>query len=148
MIQQFMADHLIELYTFALNIWREARGEPYEGKVAVACVVLDRVKHPKWWGKTEMEVILKPKQFSGMTFAGDPMTIRYPLPGDASFRECLDIAAKALTGSLQHPAPGADHYYSVTLPAPPYWADESKFVKQIGNHRFYNLGGEPPGEGQ
>ena len=47
-----------------LNCHREASGEPYEGKVAVCTVVMERVDHRDWDGKTIHEVILKPWQFS------------------------------------------------------------------------------------
>jgi len=47
-----------------LCIEREARGEPYEGQVAVGTVILERVDHRDWDGKTIHEVILCPSQFS------------------------------------------------------------------------------------
>lgn len=35
----------------AATIWGEARGESYEGKLAVGCVIRNRVESPGWWGR-------------------------------------------------------------------------------------------------
>lgn len=48
----------------ARTIYGEARGEPWEGKIAVAWVVRNRAERGGWWGDTIREVCLKPWQFS------------------------------------------------------------------------------------
>jgi hypothetical protein len=48
----------------ALTICREAGGEATEGQIAVGTVILERVDHRDWDGKTVKEVCLKKWQFS------------------------------------------------------------------------------------
>ena len=45
-------------------IYGEAVGESYQGKIAVAWVVRNRVKANSWWGSSWKAVMLKAKQFS------------------------------------------------------------------------------------
>lgn len=52
-----------EVYLLAAIIQCEAWGEPYEGKLAVGSVVMNRVAHPKF-PNTITEVIYSPKQFA------------------------------------------------------------------------------------
>ena len=56
--------NLNEKQLMALTIYREASGEPPEGKIAVGTVILERVDHRNWDGKTVNEVCLWPRQFS------------------------------------------------------------------------------------
>jgi cell wall hydrolase len=142
MIDEALCQYTADVFLLGLMVYREAAGEPYDGRVAVACTVMNRAEHPKWWGSTPYEVITKPMQYSSMTAKGDPMTVRFPSLGDRIFMECLDIAFKVVNRRIANPCPGADSYYAVTI-APPAWADEKRFVKQIGHHRFYNLDGDP-----
>ncbi|MBF0307485.1 MAG: cell wall hydrolase, partial [Alphaproteobacteria bacterium] len=51
-----------EVECLALNIYFEGRGEPTEGRVAVAQVTLNRVAHPDW-----------PKTVCGVVRQGGPM---------------------------------------------------------------------------
>ncbi|MDY6408142.1 MAG: cell wall hydrolase [Pseudomonadota bacterium] len=53
-----------ETEILAKTLYGEARGEGISGLEAVANVILNRVKHPCWWGKSIQEVCLKPMQFS------------------------------------------------------------------------------------
>jgi spore germination cell wall hydrolase CwlJ-like protein len=127
----------------ALMIWREARGETMEGKIAVGFTVLNRVAHPGWWGHDVAQVIGARWQYSSMTDPRDPQLTAWPTASDALFLDCLRVADEVLAGSVDNPVPGADSYYAVSMPTPPKWADPAKFVKQIGRHLFYNLDGDP-----
>src|SRR5690349_18676751 len=55
----------------AMCIFGEARGEEYEAKVGVGCVVRNRVGHQGKYGHGYQGVILKPYQFSCFNH-GDP----------------------------------------------------------------------------
>jgi len=48
----------------ALTDYGEARGEKREGQIAVGSVILERVEHRGWDGKTIQDVCLMPGQFS------------------------------------------------------------------------------------
>ena len=54
----------LDVVLLAALVAAEARGESYEGQVAVACVARNRVDHSRWWGRTWREVILAPMQFT------------------------------------------------------------------------------------
>jgi len=125
----------------ALLVWREARGETHQAKVAVAFSVLNRVKSPKWWGTTLGAVIAKKWQYSSMAAPGDPNLILYPLPQDLSFQDSMRAVNVALAGIEANIVVGADSYYDVSI-VPPKWAKPEQFVKQVGAFRFFNTDGD------
>lgn len=53
-------------------IWREARGEPFLGKVAVAQVVLNRTKDARF-PKTICKVVFQPGQFTWTSWYRKPL---------------------------------------------------------------------------
>ena len=55
-----------DIWVFAKTIWAEARGEPLEGQIAVANVIINRARQGGWWGDEVAKVCRKPKHF----FAG------------------------------------------------------------------------------
>jgi spore germination cell wall hydrolase CwlJ-like protein len=122
--------------------WREARGEGDACLTAVMQSIMNRVRHPGWWGNTVSKVVTKPWQYSSLTDPRDRQLTLWPVDGDAQWEKCLMIADSILSGSAPDPTPGADSYYDVSIP-PPYWADPRKFVGQVGKIRFYNLDGDP-----
>jgi len=127
----------------ALLVWREARGEVYQAKMAVAFSVLNRVKNPKWWGTSLGAVVAKKWQYSSMAAPGDPNLILYPLPHDLSFHDTLSAVNAVLFNSPINQTAGADSYYDLSIP-PPKWAKPEQFVKQIGAFRFFNTDGDSP----
>jgi spore germination cell wall hydrolase CwlJ-like protein len=135
-------DYVQDVYLMALVVWREARNEPREGKIAVAYTIMNRVKYTKWWGETCAEVIFKKWQYSSMTDPNDPQLKLLPQPyepvGWRSWAECLGIARDVYEESIINPAPGADSYFADYIPTPK-WADPKKFVVKIGHHSFYDL---------
>lgn len=122
----------------ALTVWREARGESEEGKIAVAMSIINRVKSPSWWGNDVQSVIFKKWQYSSLTDPKDPQLTTWPKTNDKSWSDCLCIAYDVLFNLVPNSAPSADSYYDISIKAP-YWADDKFFVKQIGRLKFYNL---------
>lgn len=115
----------------------ESRGEPFEGKVAVAEVIRNRMQSGKF-GKTATEVCLAPYQFSGWNTKDVNRTKALLLDGtDAEYLSCLDAWHQALdhrTDSVR----GAVLYYNPKIvKTPPNWADPKKFVVKIGSHEFF-----------
>lgn len=131
------------LAMFALCLWREARSEPDDGIIAVACCIRERVNggYPgsAWWGKTYAEVITKPYQFSSMTDPNDRQLISFPKESDENFIKCLIIAESILSGDLDHPAPTATHYFADYMSVKPGWSKRATFIKHIGHHLFWHL---------
>ena len=136
-----LSQEAVEKICLALVVWREARGETTEGKMAVASSIIDRVKKPAWWGSDVMSVIFKKWQYSSMTDPKDKQLTTWPQKDAPDWIECLKVAHDAIDGRLKSPAPGADSYYDISIP-PPKWATKEMFVRQIGRLRFYNTDGK------
>jgi spore germination cell wall hydrolase CwlJ-like protein len=127
----------------ALVIWREARGEPHEGRVGVANVIRNRVlaTHlPDQWE----DVIERKWQFSSMTAPGDGMLVQWPKQPDTVFEDCMAIATAAVAGTLEDNTSGS-HYYANLAAVPKessFWptiANNPEHPKTvvIGHHTFY-----------
>jgi len=112
-----------ELMLLARLVYAEAAGEPYVGKVAVAAVVLNRVKSPLF-PDTIYEVIYEPWQFSSV---GNWMFNSYPS------EDCIQAARDALAG--WDPTGGALYYfnYYVVWNA---WLWSKPAAGIIGQHLF------------
>ena len=126
------------LDTAARTLWQEARGEPQEGRQAVAHVMWNRVRLGQW-GPNLATVCLWRSQFSGW------------LSADPNFREAcilsdLDPMLQELKAVLINaqaeadPTNGATHYYAASMNPPPDWAATMTFVGQFGNQKFYRKG--------
>lgn len=141
-----------DLDILARTVFGEARGEPWLGRVAVAYVVLNRVRRPSWWSRwvdgftsdTVAAVCRKKAQFSCWN-PGDPnrRAIEQATVEDPVFLECLTAASVALAGLVPDPTDGADHYHTLTVSPP--WSRGVTPVARIGQHLFYKLG--PHGAG-
>lgn len=122
----------------ARTLWGEARGEGRNGMAAVACVIQNRARNPRWWGTSPTAVCLKPYQFS-CWLADDPNRAKLlaVTDRDSSYRAALEIADTLLSGQLVDVTNGADHYH--TTGVTPAWSAGKKPVAVIGNHRFFRL---------
>lgn len=104
-------------------IYRESRGEPFRGKLAVGKVVMNRVNHPKY-PKTVCKVIFQPGQFSWVsTFK----TFKAP-------EEFRQIAKVILDGTHDLQDFNATHFHARYVA--PRW-QHLKRIAIIGNHIFY-----------
>ncbi len=131
---------MYEVVLLALTVWREARGEAIEGKIAVAYSIKNRVDRPSWWGKDWISVLTKKWQYSSLTDPNDKQLATWPKADDAVFAECLNVADGVMTGLFNPPLKGADSYYDDSIP-PPKWAAQHPecFVGKIGRLNFYNM---------
>jgi hypothetical protein len=116
----------------AENLYFEARGEGYNGMVAVANVVNNRVKDPNF-PKTHLEVIYQPKQFS-WTNGREPLVI----DDEKSWNTALIIANKALNNELPDLSKGARFYANVkNVDTKRHkWVKNYVVLTKIGNHTF------------
>lgn len=101
----------------------EARGETYEGQVAVGAVVLNRVKHPSFPNSVS-GVIYQPQAFTAV----DDGQINAAV--EAS---CLRAARDALAG--WDPTGGAIYYYN-PVTATNKWIRSRPVITTIGKHIF------------
>ena len=140
---------LSEKDIFALTIFGEAEGEPITDKIDVGSVILERVDHRDWDGKTVAEVCLKRKQFS--CFNEDSRNYGKVLSiaenWDAAYatnralRECCRVAEGLLDGSIPRTPEIAETHccqYATAAGAKAVsWDDEMEIVKRGKHHIFF-----------
>jgi N-acetylmuramoyl-L-alanine amidase len=119
----------------ALVIWREARGEPYEGKVGVGSVIRNRVQATHLSDQWD-DVIERKWQFSSMTAPGDGMLVQWPRDGDQSWTDSMNVAQGIFDGSIADNTGGATLYVNLAV-AHPAWADTETQTVKINNHTFF-----------
>jgi|GEM_PF-410826 len=103
----------------------EARGEPYIGQVAVAAVILNRVKHPSF-PNTLAGVIYQPGAFTAVQDG----QINVPIdPNSTVYKACTD----AMNG--WDPSEGAIYYYNPAKTTNK-WIYSREVIKTIGKHVF------------
>lgn len=134
---------LSDTQLMAVCIYGEARSESLAGKIAVAHVVMNRTKLPKWWGTTIREVILKPKQFSCFN-EGDKNRLALraiaanwnkAFQKNRILRECFYVAEGVIEGDLRDNTYGATHYN--TLGCDPTWDDHMICTDTTLQHEFF-----------
>ncbi len=107
----------------AMTINGEARGEPYEGQVAVGAVILNRVRHSSF-PNSIAGVIYQPGAFTAV----DDGQIDQPI-----YQSCFNAARDALNG--WDPTGGAIYYYN-PVTATNQWIRSRPIIKTIGKHVF------------
>lgn len=140
-----------DLLVLSLTIWAEARGERIEGKVAVGCVVRNRLKHPTRFGVSFVDVCLAPAQFSCWSDAGgalnnaalvalaDALEDGQAPISDPVFRECRFVASGIIGGELRDNTSGSSHYVTQQLynsPAAPRWVKQAPVLARIGSQVY------------
>lgn len=123
----------------ARTIWGEARGEPPGGMEAVAAVIANRARNPRWWGHDIISVCRKPHQFSCWN-TGDPNLPKMlcVTPDDQAFSQALAIAERAVFGDLPDTTGGADSCADLRF-CQPDWATPDKMTVKIGNQTFFKV---------
>jgi spore germination cell wall hydrolase CwlJ-like protein len=122
-----------QLMCMAKNIYYEAGMEPYEGKLAVAAVVMNRVNNPNF-PKTVCDVVYqKVNSTYQFSWVGENKTSS---PNKYAWEESLIVAKKAMTGQVLHDIISktkALYFHATSIK--PDW--NHRKVAQIGNHIFY-----------
>ena len=131
------------LVCLALNIYHEARDQPFIGQVAVAQVVMNRV-HDDRYPDDVCEVVMQ-----GPTYSWKPdFPVRHrcqfswycdgksdKTPDQTAWKQALVIAQGVHTGNLDDFVEGATHYHATYVL--PEWAETKYKTVQIGEHVFY-----------
>ena len=131
-----------EVECLALNIYHEARNQPTAGKLAVAQVTLNRVKHD-WFPNTICGVV-----YQGYYLNNNPIKHKCQFswwcdgksdkPKEIeSWNYALMLARHMHEGIFDNidVVKDATHYHAVYVK--PYWTKEKKKVKVIADHIFY-----------
>ena len=101
----------------------EARGESYEGQVAVGAVVLNRIAHPSF-----------PNTLSGVIYQNGAFSCLYDGQFDQPVAQSAYAAARdAMNG--YDPTGGAIYYFNPAT-ATNAWIWSRPLIVQIGKHRF------------
>jgi N-acetylmuramoyl-L-alanine amidase len=115
-----------DIYLMAQIVYAESRSEPYDGKVAVASVILNRLKSPAF-PKSVEEVIKQKAAFSCLRNGEIDV-----VPDKISYQAVLD----ALKG--KDPTNNAVFFYNPKIATSTWMKQVSKKnVKPIGNHVFF-----------
>ena len=116
----------------------EAAGESEEGKIAVAYVILNRIKNGGW-GDSIKDVVTSPWQFEPwMTKRAEMEKLS---PDDPSYKDAARIADGVLVGHMPDPTAGAMYFLNPTMVRErrggslPSWAEGEG--QPIGRHIFY-----------
>ncbi|VYU17627.1 cell wall hydrolase [Clostridium tertium] len=116
-----------DLKLMAEIVYAESKGEPYEGKVAVASVILNRVLSPGF-PNTIQEVILQPNAFSCVVNGEINVT---------PTEECYSAVYDAIKGN--DPTNEALFFYNPSIATCSWMQDVQKTnSKTIGQHLFFN----------
>jgi N-acetylmuramoyl-L-alanine amidase len=102
----------------------EANGESFEGKIAVACVVLNRIESPAF-PDTIRDVVYQPGQFS---------PVRNGEINKPADEESIKAVAAALTEN-RNMAGGSLFFYNPAI-AESHWLDSRSTTMVIGHHVF------------
>ena len=132
-----MSSELISSTCLAVaTIYGEASGEPYLGKLAVAEVILNRMRAKHQSDGTVAGTVLKPWQFS-IWNTREPRRVKVCQLDyeDVVVRECAAAWLEARDKGSDV-AQGALYYHSCDI-RPPVWAKEMKLLAAVGRHLFY-----------
>ena len=124
---QHSAEMTDELTCLATAVYFESKGEPLDGQLAVAQVILNRVEDGRF-GRDLCGVVKAPKQFSFVR--GGTM----PAPTNMTQWETAKaVALIAISGSWPEVAPDATHFHATRVN--PGW--KLRRVATVGQHIFY-----------
>lgn len=117
-----------EAECLAIAVYFESKGEPLDGQLAVAQVIVNRVEDGRF-GRDICAVVKAPKQFSFVK-AGS-----LPAPTNrAAWETAKAVALIAISGSWPEIAPDATHFHATRVN--PGWKNLRR-VATVGQHVFY-----------
>lgn len=116
-----------EMECLATAVYFESKGEPLDGQLAVAQVILNRVEDGRF-GRDICAVVKAPKQFSFVRGGSMPAPTNM-----AQWETAKAIALIATTGSWPEIVPDATHFHATRVS--PGW--KLRRVATVGQHVFY-----------
>jgi N-acetylmuramoyl-L-alanine amidase len=115
---------LEDIALLARLVFAEARGEPFEGQIAVAAVVLNRLEHPGF-PDTVREVIYQPRQFEPVANGAINQT-----PDNLAYLAVMEARAGI------DPTDGSVFFWNPRKVPASSWVWTLKVKLQIGDHVF------------
>ena len=125
-------DESSELYCMAQNIYFEAGNQSRAGKIAVARVVMNRVKS-SGWPDTVCKVVKQKMQFSWYWDGVHDI----PDKKSKTWKDSVEVAAEVMFGKVaaDEKLDGALHYHADYVK--PYWAKKKVMIAKVDDHIFY-----------
>jgi hypothetical protein len=132
-------------YTRAQNclataIYFEARSESEKGQIAVAQVIVNRVRSP-YYPKNVCDVVYQgasERRYGGCQFSFACDRIRDRVRNQTAFNEALSVAQRVLDAEVWLPEIGnATHYHATYVK--PRWIRDMVEKDRIGRHIFYRV---------
>jgi spore germination cell wall hydrolase CwlJ-like protein len=126
-----------QLECMAMNIYREAGYEPFEGKVAVAQVTMNRVKDGRFGddvcGVIYKKNVVMDKVICQFSWACDSAAKTRPI-NNSAYQESYAVAKKVILEGFKLDILKDALYYHANYVNPQWSLDK---IGQIGNHIFY-----------
>lgn len=126
-----------QLECMAMNIYREAGHEPFEGKVAVAQVTMNRVESGKFGndvcGVVYQKNVIMEKVVCQFSWACDAAARTKPI-NNSAYQESYAVAKKVILENFRLDVMKDALYYHANY-VNPRWPLEK--IGSIGNHIFY-----------
>jgi len=121
-------------------IYYEARNQTFISQLAVANVIMERVR-AKSFPSTICQVVHEGRKWKG-NMVKHACEFSYYCDGkNENMKErnaiihAMEVAELAMQGGLVEDVAGATHYHATYVY--PYWADSMLYLGQVGHHRFY-----------
>lgn len=129
-----------ELQFLCATVYQEAAGESYDGKLAVAYVIMNRSRYRK---QSITDVCLAPFQFSCWN-TDSPTRSRLDKLNVDAWMECEEAVDAAYHATEPDPTKGADAYLNIDTVIRvsgklPSWYQADLVTARIGAHTFLRL---------
>ena len=125
-----------DLKCLATALYFEARGEPTDGNVAVAQVILNRVKAGRWRNTICGVVNQGRERGSGCQFSYACARYKQPAARDKLWLRAVAIARDVMTNKVTLKPYERSTYFHATYVSPS-WSHSFKRSGRIGRHIFY-----------
>jgi len=126
-----------ELLCLAQAIYFEARGEPADGQLAVAEVIVNRVENKRYPNSVCEVVYQGSKRRNGCQFSFACDGEKDVANNKKSWKFAKDLALTVMQGDLHPVTKKSTHYHNRTVK--PSWSKKLDKTVEIGNHIFYRL---------
>lgn len=127
-----------ELRCMATAIYFEARDEPVKGQIAVAQVIMNRIRSP-FYPKTICGVVYQgERNRHGCQFSFTCTGKRNAVKEKPEWATAVKLAKQVIAGEVWLDEVGYATHYHATYVHPP-WRHELDKVTQIGGHIFYKM---------
>ncbi len=127
-----------ELRCMATGIYFEARDEPIKGQIAVAQVIMNRIRSP-FYPKTICGVVYQgERNRHGCQFSFTCTGKRNAVKEKPEWATAVKLAKQVIAGEVWLDEVGYATHYHATYVHPP-WRHELIQVAQIGGHIFYKM---------